>query len=405
VPAVKVLHVINQLSAAAGAETSLRNLIQESNSNRIQHAVVVLRAQDQTPPELDARGVPIIRPDNPLSGRAAMVRHSAAAIRLMRPDIVHTTLFDADLAGRVAAKWLGVPVLTSLVNTPYGTEARSAEPVSATKLRLVRLADGVLARHATTAFHAISNAVADHAVRHLHVGRELIRVVPRGRSASALGVRTTERRRRVREAMNWGSKPVVINVARQEPQKGHLQLADAMAVVLSTLPDALLVLVGREGRSTPALRERLTALGMGDSVIHLGIRHDVPDLLSAADVFAFSSLYEGLGGAVVEAAGLGLPVVSYDVPAVREILGDDHPWLTPLGDIPALACGIIQVLRGAPRVDSTIKTERARFLARYELAACVEGMTSLYQDLAEATSGRRGRFGRTGTVPVGGVRG
>lgn len=399
---IKILHVINQLGSPAGAETSLRQIIGRTHGAELQHAVAVLRAGEAAPPELAARGVAVLSPKAALRGRLAMVRHVVHAIRATAPDLVHTTLFDSDLAGRVAAYWTGVPVLTSLVNTAYGAEAAQAEPVPAAKLRLVRMVDGILARHATTAFHAISRAAADHAVEHLGVPREIIRIVPRGRSAEMLGERSAERRSRVRQSLRWGSRPVVINVARQEPQKGHVQLAEAMSLVVRRYPAALLVLVGREGRSTPALRQRIAQLGIAASVMDLGVRDDVPDLLAAADVFAFSSLYEGLGGAVIEAAGLGTPVVSYDVPAVREILGENHPWLTPVGDVPALARNIIEGLDGGPKVRAVGAALRARFLESYEMDACIRDMTSLYADLAAGAAGpRRRRLGRVRTAMVG----
>jgi glycosyltransferase involved in cell wall biosynthesis len=327
-------------------------------------------------------------PDTRL-GRLKAIRHVRAAIREFRPDVVHSSLFEADLASRLAATGTGTPVICSLVNTGYSDEAVATEPVSAGKLRLAKALDGLLARHATTAFHAISEATATHAVEHLRVPRSRIRVVPRGRDAALFGERTRQQRGHLREQLGWAERPVVLNVARQEPQKGLELLLRAFSRVIVTHPDALLVQVGREGRSTGAIRELVERLDLGDSVRFFGVRSDIPELLTGADIFGFSSLWEGLGGAVVEAAAASLPIVAFDIPAIREIVGPDHPWLVPVGDVDALGEAMIQV------IDSDSETarhfaaeERRRFLDRYELGAAVQGMVELYRDVFDDTRGR-----------------
>jgi glycosyltransferase involved in cell wall biosynthesis len=399
---VRVLHVINRLSGRAGAEVSLRDIVVASAGGHVVHGVVVLRGDGNVTEAFEKAGVPVFVPKRTALGRLAAVRHIRVAIGEFRPDLLHTSLFEADLAGRVAAAWTKRPVLSSLVSTPYGREARLIDPAPPWKQRSVLAVDRVLAQRATTAFHAISQTAADHAVEHLGISRERIRVVPRGRSRAALGESSLARRSAVRDSLGWGAdRPVVLNVARQEPPKGHVLLAEAMAEVLRHRPDALLGLVGREGRSTAELEKQIRRLGIGESVARLGVRTDVGDLLAAADVFAFSSLHEGLGGAVVEAAALGVPVVAFGLPALREVLGDDHPWLVETGDTRALGRAIVEVLRGGPAVEEVGRSERHRFDERYELDVCVRGMTQLYRDVAAGASGRdRGRWRRVPEVAL-----
>jgi glycosyltransferase involved in cell wall biosynthesis len=390
-----VLHVINQLGARAGAEVSLRDFIVGSAGRGVVHGVAVLRSEDALPESFLDLDVETYTPAVPL-GRSTRVRHVARAIGDFAPDIVHTSLYEADLAGRVAGWLTSTPVLTSFVNTPYGPEARAAETVDPRKLELVLRSDRFLAAHATSAFHAISAAAAAHAVEHLHIEPERIRVVPRGRSVAALGVRSDERIARVRRAEGWEGRPVVINVARQEPQKGQVHLIDGWMTVLESRPDALLVIVGREGRSTADLRRRIERHRCASSVRFTGVRTDVADLVAAADVFAFSSLYEGLGGAVVEAAGLGVPIVSVDLPAVREIVGSEHEWLVPPVDPTALGAAVLQALTDHDLAARVGAASRERFLERFELSAAVEGMLRMYRDLLEGllTRGERGTIRR-----------
>jgi glycosyltransferase involved in cell wall biosynthesis len=334
-------------------------------------------------------------------GRHAEYRHVIASIEGFRPTLLHTSLFEADLVGRLAALRTRTPAISSLVNTPYGPHAAEVEDVPSFKRAAVRWIDRLLARNATTAFHAISQTTADHAVAHLGVDPRMIRVVPRGRSAQALGVRSSCRREAVRSRLGWEDHPIVLNVARQEPQKGHLLLLEAMAGVLKAHPTAQLVLVGRTGRSSRAIEDRIAELGIGAAVTYLGVRTDVPDLLAAADVFAFSSLHEGLGGAVVEAAGVGVPVVAFDVPAIREVLGETYPWLVPIGDPIALSRAVIQVLKKDADLEDVVAAQRKRFHEQYELDTAVAGMSRLYRDVGMTVQSRRWRrIARTPRVRV-----
>jgi glycosyltransferase involved in cell wall biosynthesis len=381
-----VLHVINQLSPLAGAEVSLREFILASGGSGVEHEVAVLKADNNIlGPLLDAR-IRVAVPATELTSRVDGVRHVTAAIRRCEPHLLHTSLFEADLAGRLAGYRTRTPVLTSLVSTPYGEVARAAEPAGERKLAAVQHLERFLAQHATTAFHAISSAAAIHAAEKLGIRPDRIRVVPRGRSAETLGTRSAARRSRVRSLESWRDRCVVVNVARQEPAKGQIHLLDAWPIVRSSVPDALLVIVGREGRSTAAIQGRIRRLGIDDSVRFLGVRTDVPDLVAAADVFAFSSLYEGLGGAVIEAAGIGTPVVTSDLPAIREVLGENHPWLVPPADPTSFARAIVEALGQPGRAEQIGAVQRQRFLERFELSVVVDRMLSMYADLVEGVA-------------------
>jgi glycosyltransferase involved in cell wall biosynthesis len=393
----RVLHIINRASGSGGAEVSLRDIVVGLSGSSLTQGLAVLAPDGNQLEAFEAANIQCFVPEAAPRGRWDHLAHVHRAIRTFRPDLVHTTLFDADLAGRLTARIAGVPVVSSLVNTPYGSEVVRAEPVAPWKLRLVRQLDRLLARWATSGFHAISTAAAEHAVDYLGVPPVSIRVVPRGRSIGSLGRATPERRTANRGRLGWADRPVVLNVARQEPQKGQLYLIDAFPAVLAIAPDALLVIAGREGRSTAALLQRIAKLDLEQSVEFLGARSDVPDLLASADVFAFPSLYEGLGGAVVEAMAFGLPIVATDIPALREVLQPDRGWLVPAGDAGELAAALSGAIVGGDAVRARAAKAREAFLEHYRLELCVDRMRALYRDIEEqlqADPGHRWRIPR-----------
>jgi glycosyltransferase involved in cell wall biosynthesis len=82
-----------------------------------------------------------------------------------------------------------------------------------------------------------------------------------------------------------------------------------------------MVIAGRDGNATNSLQALARELDIVDRVQFLGHRSDVADLMVAADVFVFPSLWEGLGGVLIEALALEVPIVSSDLDATREVLG------------------------------------------------------------------------------------
>ncbi len=126
--------------------------------------------------------------------------------------------------------------------------------------------------------------------------------------------------------------PALLNVGRHFPAKAQWDLIEALGTVVSELPEAHLGIVGQQGPTTERLQKRIADLGLGACVDLLDTVDDIAPLLRGADVFAFSSHHEGLGTAVLEALAIGLPVVSFDLPSVREVTDDGRfATLVPAG--------------------------------------------------------------------------
>jgi glycosyltransferase involved in cell wall biosynthesis len=381
----KLLFVINGLGPG-GAERSLVETVPRLNALGFRTKIVCLGNAwgDQFLDEARERDLDVqVLKSTGWIGRTAELR---GIIRDERPDVVHTTLFHSDIIGRFAAIGSGGRVVGTLANASYDP-ARFADPnVRSWRLNATRLLDGWTARHLSDRFHALTNAVGNATVRDLHIDPSRIVVIPRGRARDRLGFSGVDRRRAKRLELGIDeSAEVIINVGRQEYQKGQQDLIAAVALLAPQRPKLVVLIVGRKGNATEVLKESVNVRGLTDVITFLGHREDVGDLLAAADVFVFPSLFEGLGGAVIEAEALGLPIVASDLPVLREVVEDEQNGiLTPAEDPVALAAAIERLLEDDRERASFGARSIEIFNERFTLDLVQERMGRFYDDLVDS---------------------
>lgn len=115
----------------------------------------------------------------------------------------------------------------------------------------------------------------------------------------------------IRKEFSLGDRLVVGHVGRFHSQKNHSFLLKVFAAIRQKRPDAVLLLVGT-GELDSLIRDEVRELRLQDAVVFAGQRFDIPQLLSAMDVFVFPSFYEGMPNTVIEAQATGLPCIIAD---------------------------------------------------------------------------------------------
>ena len=127
-------------------------------------------------------------------------------------------------------------------------------------------------------------------------------------------------------------RPFVLSVGSREPGKNRTRLIRAMHELRGEGIDRALLIVGQKAWKYEDEAALVRELGMDDRVIFAGYAagEDLPALYSAADVFAFPSLYEGFGVPVLEAMACGAPVVTSNVSATAEVADEAALLVDPL---------------------------------------------------------------------------
>ena len=147
----------------------------------------------------------------------------------------------------------------------------------------------------------------------------------------------------------------VLAVGGIEPRKGTLDLVEAFALVRQQRPELSLVVAGGETlfdyRDYRAqVLDRAAQLGVAPVVLGPVDHAQLPTLVAAADVFAFPSVKEGFGLAAMEALAAGVPVVTRDLPVLREVFGDAAAFAPdPAGMARALLAPVGEERRSAGR--------------------------------------------------------
>lgn len=156
--------------------------------------------------------------------------------------------------------------------------------------------------------------------------------------------------------------PIAVAAGRHVQQKDFGTLLRAIAYLHTEYSaDIRLVLLG-EGPETESLEQLASQLGIAEFVAFPGFVESPYPYMAAADVFVLSSRWEGFGNVLVEAMGLGTPVVSTDCPVgPSEILRDGrYGPLVPVGDSEALARAIEMTIR-APADTAALRERAAAF--------------------------------------------
>lgn len=329
---MRLLHVITTLDVG-GAEMHLLSQVRGQAARGVEVRVAYLKGHGTLCDDFRAAGAAWVGCVG--SAGARLWSH------LRWAELVHTHLLKADAAGAVWATLAGRR--RGLVSGKHNDEQVLRRP-------LVSLAHGVLGRLPRRTI-ALSSHVAEFVSRHGRIPREGIEVIHYGIDREPFErarSRPAEEREALRAELGFREGDVLfVCVARFAPQKAHDVLLRAFAQARAKADGRLgLVLVGDDPFGNGRVRaERVAAeLELEGDVVFTGIRRDVPELMAASEVFAMSSLWEGLGLVFLEAMATELPVLSTRVSAIPEVVVDGETGrLVPPGDPGPLAEAMVEL--------------------------------------------------------------
>lgn len=369
---VRVVHVITGLQVG-GAELTLHRLVQHLRTAGYSSEVVSLAPPGPVAARIAALGVPVhsLEVTSAMAVATAVVR-LVRLLRRLRPEVVQTWMYHADLVGGLAARLVGAPAVWNL----RATELTPAAVAPSTRM-LARL-NG----RASAWLPARIVCCADSA-RRLHVDlgyrADIMTVIPNGFEVVEVD---DDLRRRARESLGLEAAELAVGrVARYSADKDYPTFVAAAAAVARARRGVRFVLCGQGvDAANLQLVTLLTRAGIRDRTLLLGHRENVLMVHAALDVAVSSSVTEGFPNVIGEAMAAGVPVVATDVGESRVLVGDAGT-LVPPADPHVLAAAVENFL------DLTPDVRRARGLAgrrRIREQYGLETMARRYGELYEA---------------------
>lgn len=302
---LNVLFMITSMPVG-GAETLLVNLVRGMDPARFSPHIACLKEQGPLGEELAAE-IPVF--ENLINGKfdIAVLGRLTQIIKESKIDAVITVgAGDKMFWGRLAAKRCRVPVILSALHSTgwpdgVGRLNRALTPI-------------------TDSFIAVAREHGRFLIDFEKFPEKKVAVIPNGIDTQRFR-KSIPARVQLRKELNIPlESPVCGIVAALRPEKNHLLFLRAAALLNKQHPQSHFMIVG-DGPERQKLESAVDDLEITDRVHFLGSRSDVPELLSAMDIFTLTSHNEASPVSILEAMSTEMPVVATDVGSISETVG------------------------------------------------------------------------------------
>jgi glycosyltransferase involved in cell wall biosynthesis len=385
-----ILHIITRLIIGGAQENTM---LTADLLDPERYAVDVVSGPQTGPEgslieEVRARGIPLtieptlVREVNPIKDLIALIvlyRH----VRRGGYPIVHTHSSKAGILGRWAA-WLAGLAGTrpAIVHTVHGWGHHERQhPL----VRRIFIASERITARITDKLIVVSPLNTDKGLAD-GIGTPDKYVTIRSGIDLDRFRNPTRPRDDVRRELGVPSEaPVIGTVTRLSDQKAPLDFVAAAGKVVEQSPHVHFVVVG-DGPLRKEVEAAIAARSLSGRVHLTGLRRDVPELMHSFDVFALSSLWEGLPRVLPQAMAAGLPIVATAVDGNAEAITDGvNGFLTPPGDPEAFADALVSLLEN-PNLVREFGEAGLEMVGEFGARKMVRDIEALYQALLTQTS-------------------
>ncbi|HFK2923142.1 TPA: glycosyltransferase [Aeromonas hydrophila] len=291
------------------------------------------------------------------------------AIKLLnqyKPDVVHSHMVHANIFARLLRLFVPFPKLIC--------SAHSVNEGGGGRLLAYRFTERLCDLNTNVSQEAVEAFIKQGAVS---AGR--MKVMHNGIDMERFYFNATIRNKLRSQLGIDDNNILLISVGRLTAAKDYKNLLVAFAMLSSRFNNIKLVIIG-EGEEKEYLTTIASAQGISEQVHFLGLRYDVEDWMSAADIFVLSSAWEGFGLVVAEAMATELVVVATDCGGVREVVGSAG-LLAPPKNSQQLFTKIEQAMMLSPlEREAMTKEARTRVINHYSIETISLHWLTLYQD-------------------------
>ncbi|VWC28004.1 glycosyl transferase [Burkholderia pseudomultivorans] len=380
---MKIIHIISGLGLG-GAETTLLNLVKNTQGSSVSHAVISLSSLDTLANDLRIAGAEVR-----ILGMNARIPSPARIVQLikwiieLRPDVVQTWMYHADLFGGIAARIARIALRSRSVPRPFviawGIHRTEVPIKHSAFLR-------ILVRLCALSSHFIPDIIifcAEAAYKsHCTFGykNKLMKIIRNGFDTKQFSP-NPKSHNELTAALGLPNETVLIGiVGRFNPAKDFDNFFRASTILASRSMGCHFVMVGnRVDRNNEALVAYADGPELKGKVHLLGARRDIPNLMPGFDILCLSSRTEGFPTVVGEAMACGVPCVVTDVGDTATLVGNTGIVVPPVNSN-ALADGLerMVLMPNNERKQLGIQA-RSRILDEYSIEACWKRYQQAYE--------------------------
>ncbi|MBU2180926.1 MAG: glycosyltransferase [Gammaproteobacteria bacterium] len=370
----KICHIITDLDVG-GAEYMLKRLLEHQLGNKDSFSVVSLTGLGKIGEQLRAQGISVYTLN--MSGKLAFPLALWRLVKLLsklKPDLVQTWMYHADLLGGLAAYYCGIRRIV------WGIHC-SKLPIGRPLTKIVMMCCAKMSSWLPSQILCVAEAAKQNHIKYGYCSDKML-IVPNGFSAAKL-VKTASQAKPLLAPYGVTSEHFVVGcVGRYHPDKGQDILIRAVEQVVQRVPQVKFVLAGRNcDANNVELTELVKKFQIADNVILLGERDDIPYLLPEFDLFCMPSRSEAFPVALGEAMLAGVPCVATNVGDAIELGGSETTYVEPL-DISALALAIVNVsMLSTESLANKSLLGRERVQALYSIENVTQRYNAVYLDL------------------------
>jgi len=363
----KIVYLITGLGSG-GAEMMLYRLLENLDRNSFQPVVVtLLENEGAVKSKIESLGVVVYSVNIKSKFDWGAFFRLQGLLKELKPDILHTQLYAADITGRITGRLLKVPVIMSSIrNIYYGGSLRNL---------FLKITERFA--HKTT---FVSRAAAERFKDLGIVPEYKAQVIYNGLDPEQFyaGLSLEEKKDKRIELGLPAAGFLFLAVGSLSKQKGYFDLIKALSGINNEHEQWSLVIAGKGPLEEELIKEAVSS-GLQEKVIFLGNHDDVPALMAASDALVLSSLWEGLPGVVLEAMASELPVVATAVGGTPElVIENETGFLVPAGEPEEL----VEALQKMMRLDDEKRRAMGRAgRKRVEEVFHVEKMVKAYEAL------------------------
>ena len=365
-----VLHIVEDLKIG-GLERVVAAIVRGLDANKYNPQVWCLAGGGAVAEELIRAGIPVkilgmCSYHNPLN-----IIKLSRLLKQSKIDIIHTHGYFGGTFGRLAAILAGTPFIVAHVHTQYyGFKIRNL------------LVERILS-HFTDKIVCVSEATRGFVEEFEGIRKEKTCVIYNG-SGPQKGFESQWKINR--DSFGFiNDDIVVVSVASLVKHKGHRVLIDAIKIVSKKNKNLRLLIVG-DGPLKNELETYVSDCHLSSNIIFTGLRKDVFALLNLADLFILPSLErEGLGIALIEAMGMGLPVIGTSLGGIPELIKDKvNGFLVTPGNSNQMADAIQRLIVNTDARKKMGMHARKLYEEKFTVQKMLENIELLYRGLIKA---------------------